>query len=60
MLWEKEVLSGLNEDEMTNLVDYSHKTKTVADCYQPIHKDADSESMKDYIPDTWKSLIKAR
>ena len=59
MVWEKEVLEGLKEDGgLVSLLDYSHKTKTVAECFRPVRDLTDDDSIKEYLPDTWISLIK--
>ena len=59
MVWEKEVMAGLNEGAgLVNLLDYSHKTKSVAECYKPVRDLLDDDTIKDYLPDVWISLIK--
>ena len=58
MVWEKEELQGLKEEGLNNFIDYSHKTKSVAECYRPIRELMDDDIIKDYIPDVWISLIK--
>jgi hypothetical protein len=60
MLWEKDQLAGLKEEGLVNLLDYSHKTKSVAECYRPIREKAEEEHIKDYLPGTWVALIKVR
>lgn len=58
MVWEKELLAGLEEEEIGNLLDYSHKTKSVAECYRPVRELTDDDLIRDYLPDTWIALIK--
>ena len=60
MVWEKELLEGLKEKELVNLLDYSHKTKCVAECYRPVRDLTEDNYIKDYLPDTWIALIKVR
>lgn len=62
MVWEKEVLEGLKEDDadLLTLLDYSHKTKSVAECYRPVRELTDDDIVKEYFPDAWISLIKVR
>ena len=62
MVWEKVVLGGLSRDptDLPTLLDYSHKTKSVAECYRPVRELTDDDIVKDYLPDAWTSLIKVR
>lgn len=62
MVWEKVVLGGLSQDtsDLPTLLDYSHKTKSVAECYRPVRELTDDDIVKDYLPDAWTSLIKVR
>ena len=58
MVWEKQILEGLVEEDIVNMLDYSHKTKSVAECYRPVRELTDDDLIKDYLPDTWIALIK--
>ncbi len=58
MVWEKEILKGLNEDDITDFIDYAHKTKSVAECYRPVRELVDVDVIKEYLPGVWVSLIK--
>ncbi len=58
MVWEKEVLAGLKGEGLVDLLDYSHKAKSVAECYKPVRDLIDDDTIKDYLPDVWVSLIK--
>ena len=60
MLWEKDEMAGLKEEGIVNLLDYSHKTKSVAERYRPIRELTEEEHIKEYLPDTWIALIKVR
>ena len=44
--------------DLMTLLDYSHKTKSVAECYRPVRELTDDDIIKDYLPDAWTSLIK--
>ena len=58
MVWEKEVMKGLKEEGLVDLLDHSHKTKSVAECYKPVRDLIDDDAIKDYLPDVWVALIK--
>lgn len=60
MVWEKDVLAGLEEEGLVNLLDCSHKSKSVAECFRPIRDLTDEEHIKEYLPDTWIALIKIK
>lgn len=60
MVWEKDVLAGLEEEGLVNLLDCSHKSKSVAECFRPIRDLTDEEHIKEYLPDTWIALIKVQ
>ena len=50
-------MEGLKED-LSSLIDYSHKTKSVAECYKPVRELIDEDTLKDYLPGCWITLIK--
>lgn len=62
MVWEKELLGGVKdkeeESDLMFLMDRSHLTKSVAGCYGPVRELVDDETIKEYLPDVWVSLIK--
>ena len=50
-------MEGLKED-MSSLIDYAHRTKSVAECYKPVRELIDEDTLKDYLPGCWVTLIK--
>ena len=50
-------MEGLKED-LSSLIDYSHRTKSVAECYKPVRELIDEDTLKDYLPGCWVTLIK--
>ena len=50
-------MEGLKED-LSSLIDYSHKTKSVAECYKPVRELIDEDTLKEYLPGCWITLIK--
>lgn len=57
LLWEKTVMEGLKKD-LSSLIDYAHRTKTVAECYKPVRELIDEDTLKEYLPGCWITLIK--
>ena len=50
-------MEGLKKD-MSSLIDYAHRTKSVAECYKPVRELIDEDTLKDYLPGCWITLIK--
>ena len=50
-------MEGLKED-MSSLIDYAHRTKSVAECYKPVRELIDEDTLKEYLPGCWITLIK--
>jgi len=59
LVWEKQQLAGLKDDIMA-VIDYAHKTKSVAECYRPVRELLDEDAVKEYLPDCWMTLIKVK
>ena len=57
LLWEKTVMEGLKKD-LSSLIDYAHRTKSVAECYKPVRELIDEDTLKEYLPGCWITLIK--
>ena len=51
------MLEGL-KDNVESLIDYSHLTKSVAECYRPVKELVDDENIKEYLPECWVTLVK--
>ena len=50
-------MEGLKKD-MSSLIDYAHRTKSVAECYKPVRELIDEDTLKEYLPGCWITLIK--
>ena len=50
-------MEGLKED-LSSLIDYAHRTKSVAECYKPVRELVDEDMLKEYLPGCWVTLIK--
>ena len=50
-------MDGLKKD-LSSLIDYAHRTKSVAECYKPVRELIDEDTLKEYLPGCWVTLIK--
>ena len=50
-------MEGLKKD-LSSLIDYAHRTKSVAECYKPVRELVDEDTLKEYLPGCWITLIK--
>ena len=53
------MMEGLKKD-LSSLIDYAHRTKSVAECYKPVRELIDEDMLKEYLPGCWITLIKVR
>ena len=50
-------MEGLKKD-LSSLIDYAHRTKSIAECYKPVRELIDEDTLKEYLPGCWITLIK--
>ena len=56
--WERQCLEGLSESTVSELIDLSHRTRAVAECYRCLKEEVEKEAMKQYLPGCWCTLVK--
>ncbi|XP_019850691.1 PREDICTED: rhophilin-2-like isoform X2 [Amphimedon queenslandica] len=58
--WDLLVLEGLKETDIQSLVEYSQRTKTIAECFRPLRELVEEPPFKEYIPPAWAAIVKIK